>query len=387
MLRDAQRLPPEHVALREARAREDAGDATARAALHARLGRPQGWVARNAAALSLAGFLQVAVSMVGWPLVAAYGVPLGRFLGVHPIDVLGGGVRSAMLAGGEVAVVILVSVLLFKLSDVTEALGDQQALVAADPPREAGGARRCRSCAAPLDVPPGAIGVRCAYCRAENLVSLPAAKRPPARRRIRGFPLFAQPTMAEAQAAVDAARPALLPALVRAAVAAIVLGGFPVGCACVTSHQLGESWWSEVRGPRRAYRRSGEPEVWAQGQASSAPYCGLIRRRGGWSAPNMGCGVQVALRRGEALVVALSRVSPKVSVSGYELDEDLSEEMPATWSEGARHDDGTVDGVATFVAPYSGWFSIIVLDARAGMPKALFDMAQMRWSIGQAGGR
>jgi LSD1 subclass zinc finger protein len=54
------------------------------------------------------------------------------------------------------------------------ALRSLQAALAATPPSRAGESARCRECGAPLHVPDGAEGVRCAYCRADNLVDVPA---------------------------------------------------------------------------------------------------------------------------------------------------------------------------------------------------------------------
>jgi DNA-directed RNA polymerase subunit RPC12/RpoP len=378
-------LPPEHLALREERAREDAAGAAARDVLAARLGRPQGWVARNLAFLSAAGFLVVAASLAGWPLVAAYGVAIAQRLGVHPIDALGGGPYAAAVAGVEVAVLVVASALFFKLSDATEALGEQQALLTAAAAREPGGPRRCRACAAPLDVPRGKRGARCAYCRADSLVSLPPAlPRPSGARKLEVLPT---PTsLASAAAAVDAARPALLRPMLRAAVAALVLGGLPMCCGRFTSHQRGGRWSSELSGERRGYRAWGEPAVLAPGQPSIVPYCtppGVRRRER--AAPENECGVQVALRRGEALEIALSHVSPRAAVSFYELDDGTSREWPPTSSEELRSSLGTVDRVATFVAPYGGWFVFAVLDARAGLPQAWFDDPQMTWRITRPG--
>jgi LSD1 subclass zinc finger protein len=48
-----------------------------------------------------------------------------------------------------------------------------QAALAARPPERPGGPATCRSCGAPLDVPEGALGVRCVYCREHNLVAIP----------------------------------------------------------------------------------------------------------------------------------------------------------------------------------------------------------------------
>jgi LSD1 subclass zinc finger protein len=275
-----------------------------------------------------------------------------------------------------VAVVLLVSVLLFKLSDVTDALGKQQALLTAPASGQASGARCCRACLAPLDVPLGAIGVRCAYCRADSLVSLPASMHAPP-------VLGAQPTtLDQAAAAVAAPRPFRPRPLLRAAAGAIVLGLLPIGAAHVTSHQIGGSWWSEVRGARRAYRVSGEPEVVAPGQTTIVPYCtpSGVRRRG-QSRPDTECGVQIALRRGEALAVTLSSVSPRTTVSFYELDAGSEGDWPVVRSREVQQFGGTVDRVETFVAPYGGWFVFAVVDARAGMLRPFFDDAKMTWSL------
>ncbi len=51
--------------------------------------------------------------------------------------------------------------------------GLQKAL-SARPPARKGGPAECRHCGAPLTVPTNALGVRCAYCRTDNLVSIPA---------------------------------------------------------------------------------------------------------------------------------------------------------------------------------------------------------------------
>src|SRR5207253_1658793 len=52
--------------------------------------------------------------------------------------------------------------------------GKLQAELAAKPPSRPGGPARCRRCDAPLDVKPGDLGVRCFYCRTDNLVAMPA---------------------------------------------------------------------------------------------------------------------------------------------------------------------------------------------------------------------
>ena len=52
---------------------------------------------------------------------------------------------------------------------------DLQAALAAKPPESPGGPARCRHCSAPISVPSGALGVRCSYCGADNLVRVAPA--------------------------------------------------------------------------------------------------------------------------------------------------------------------------------------------------------------------
>ena len=45
--------------------------------------------------------------------------------------------------------------------------------LAAGRPVQPGGPATCRGCGAALDVPPGALGVRCTYCQTDNVVAIP----------------------------------------------------------------------------------------------------------------------------------------------------------------------------------------------------------------------
>ena len=56
-----------------------------------------------------------------------------------------------------------------------DARRDLQAALASKPPRTEGGPSVCRQCDAALEVAPGALGARCAFCGADNLVQVPAA--------------------------------------------------------------------------------------------------------------------------------------------------------------------------------------------------------------------
>ena len=60
-----------------------------------------------------------------------------------------------------------------KERELTDVRRDVHASLAANPPERPGGPSLCRSCGGALDVPSGALGVPCTYCKADNLVALP----------------------------------------------------------------------------------------------------------------------------------------------------------------------------------------------------------------------
>ena len=70
---------------------------------------------------------------------------------------------------------ILPIALAWRTSQKIAGLEGLQARLAAKPPEEAGGTSSCRRCGAPLDVNPGALATRCAYCGADNLLTVPHA--------------------------------------------------------------------------------------------------------------------------------------------------------------------------------------------------------------------
>lgn len=70
----------------------------------------------------------------------------------------------------------LVSLLVWSLfGERLDARSALQLALASKPPKTAGGPAVCRHCDAGLVVPPDALGVRCAFCGADNLVQIPAA--------------------------------------------------------------------------------------------------------------------------------------------------------------------------------------------------------------------
>lgn len=204
-------IPEEHRALRAA-LQSRAEQMALVEAEYRRIGKPPGALLRLAAGAAegslkvivaiATGFLALWAALLGFvwdllkdidelwillvvlvlPFVALYFVLLGAahalralapVLGVDVIDRYG-------LAGGFVLLAILVW-LLFPVTIATRDYLDawagvrrrMQTCLAAKPPKIPGGPAGCRRCGAALEVPPHALGVRCAYCNADNLVALP----------------------------------------------------------------------------------------------------------------------------------------------------------------------------------------------------------------------
>jgi len=67
------------------------------------------------------------------------------------------------------------------------ARGALQAALAASPPKRPGGPRTCRRCGAALETTSSTLGVRCPYCRTDNLVHMPEAWIKRLRGRVRGL--------------------------------------------------------------------------------------------------------------------------------------------------------------------------------------------------------
>lgn len=70
---------------------------------------------------------------------------------------------------------VLPIALAWRTSQKISGLEELQQKLSAAPPATDGSARACRSCGAPLDVKPGALGTRCVYCGADNLLMVPRA--------------------------------------------------------------------------------------------------------------------------------------------------------------------------------------------------------------------
>jgi LSD1 subclass zinc finger protein len=118
----------------------------------------------------------IVIAFLGMPAFAQWLLhELARAVGVDLIDVAGGWL--AFVGLGLLAYVFLcVPIILSDHADTLETFrASVRSVLAAKPPRTEGGAAECRLCGGALDVPAGALGVRCVYCNADNLVAVATA--------------------------------------------------------------------------------------------------------------------------------------------------------------------------------------------------------------------
>lgn len=170
-------MPPAHREALRLAASEVETDVLTREAFRI-LGRPPGWPLRAldrvtsgvAGALGMVAFaVWSSVTLINWGL--DRGEP---WFHVNAWDWLAEDEQLLVVWGLTFSVLLVVYVLgAFGRRRVAELRGLQRAL-SARPPTRAGGAASCRQCGAPLSVPRRATGVRCAYCRTDNLVKIPA---------------------------------------------------------------------------------------------------------------------------------------------------------------------------------------------------------------------
>jgi LSD1 subclass zinc finger protein len=161
-------------ALAERASREEAE------ALFATLGEPPSWSQRVAVVLAnpwlwllLLPFALATLVRVAMVIQEAIAVAWERATGDRLMHVAAPPVQW-LLSMGLVAAVALLLLVWSLLGKRVDARRELQAALACKPPETPGGPSGCRHCGAPLTVPPGALGVRCAYCGADNLVLLPA---------------------------------------------------------------------------------------------------------------------------------------------------------------------------------------------------------------------
>lgn len=168
-------VPDSYARMRQAEVQRDAGRTEAHA-LFRKLGDPPGWLTQGWGSVSSG-----CIWLFLWPLafvidalLIAKGLEIvSRHIGVTLFDVWS---NTQILTGVGVAMYITLgvpTVLGVYGNRRTKGKQQLQAALAALPPDQPGGPARCRSCAAPLDVPDGATGIACVYCGADNLLNMP----------------------------------------------------------------------------------------------------------------------------------------------------------------------------------------------------------------------
>lgn len=169
-------IPEEHRALRRELATLTSERRTAEG-LYRRLGEPPSRVLRLFLVFESpwfwlfgAGFwivFCVTAFTFAVPFVAAH------LLRINANDVLTAQQLDMINIGGTLGTIVLGLLLAAWNHKRVVSLGGLQAALAAAPPSSPGGPARCRTCGAALGVAPGALGARCDYCHADNLVQIP----------------------------------------------------------------------------------------------------------------------------------------------------------------------------------------------------------------------
>jgi len=189
-------VPEQYTALQQA-ARSFAADRQLATSLYGKVGRPPGrllatWgraaqgtvhIGGGVAGLLVDGLTTQPAIVLAVVAAAAYaiGFPVGKL--IRAVAWLSGNPVQGQLS--PYTVLPLAAVLALLLVGVPAVLFDREralaavrrdihASLAAALPEKEGGPGRCRNCGAALEIPQGALGVPCPYCRADNLVALPA---------------------------------------------------------------------------------------------------------------------------------------------------------------------------------------------------------------------
>lgn len=255
-------VPDPYRKLRDADREQRADRATAEH-LYATLGKPSSaldrWVALTTVGASAVVTVVVGILTVCGALALLGGFALELVLhwiaplvGIDVIDRLGGGTAYAAFA---IAVVVLglfpiwLNGYLHTAGEIRKTL--QQSLAARAPERP-GFPSTCRLCGAALDVLPGALGVRCAYCQADNLVALPAALVATAGARQKDFHRSIVDAAERARALRAEARAGLPKSLRSCAIFVVVFGLVGRGCTSLDmDHSDMPTWSDSMTSPRK----------------------------------------------------------------------------------------------------------------------------------------
>jgi LSD1 subclass zinc finger protein len=222
--------------------------------------------------------------------------------------------------------------------------GALQRLFAARPPTRDGGPASCRECGAPLAVAAGALGVRCAYCRADNLVAVDSAW-------LRGLAVDRKVVARRLHDAASAERGdqyRLRRSLGRRALVAAVAFAALFGWGLAWPG----AWRAQVTAPPRTLTSSEQPPrivLPLDGGARPLPLTNHCEAEG------CGTALYVALRRGERLTLQHAGASADpltVIIDGASIGHRFSTRVEV--AKRALWRGQSID----FVAPHSGFFTV-----------------------------
>lgn len=339
-------LPEQYRALRDTE-HQDSTDRAEAERLYRKLGKPPSkwlelWVTvfvLGAGAIGGVIYLLVAIGGV-FILLAALLLELllhwlAGPLGIDLIDRFGGGTTYAVFA----AAVLVLGVLPAWLASYLQSSGDLrlklQANLAARPPQRPGFPSTCRQCGAALDVAPGQLGARCAYCGSDNLVALPPEWVERAGKRQRHFHQNIVEAAAKAAALTREARGDLTAIGIIGGIAIVLMAG--VGHFAV--------WLDEEDVPITFSASMGPPRVlynWSDSTTLPENTTGDLHRA-----------IHIALRNHEVLELTTSALCPTLTVFN-------TTSFPLIQREDAVPFGIAGDGsrVARYIAPYTGLFKL-----------------------------
>ncbi|MFT3695649.1 MAG: hypothetical protein QM831_21105 [Kofleriaceae bacterium] len=293
------------------------------------------------AAFLLAGF---ALELVCHALAGVFGVDL--------IDRFGGGTVYTAFILIAVFGGLFPNWLVGYLDSLAQIKHSLQVNLAAIPPQKDGFPSTCRGCGAALDVPKGAYGVRCPYCEADNIVSLPREWLASATAKQATFHRSIVTAVEQANQIRAEMRAGWPTALKWVAGTALVFGLIGKGCSALDSESIDLTWKQSMATPRimRSYWEPDKP----------IPIDQTLKL--------VHITYQVALRHHETLVWD----SPDEGGKGTFVIHNTTS-FPMLTREWVRPWDGKQ---ATFTAPYTG---IFVVKLNTGQPED--GKTHLRWSV------
>jgi uncharacterized Zn finger protein (UPF0148 family) len=339
-------LPEQYRALRDAD-RQNSTDRAEAEHLYKTLGKPpstllQLWVTVFVlGAGAIGGVIYVLVAIGGVCILFAAVLlelvlhGLAGPLGIDLIDRFGGGTAYA----GFAAAVLVLGVLPAWLASYLQSSGDLrlklQANLAARPPQQPGFPSTCRQCGAALDVAPGQLGVRCAYCGSDNLVALPAAWVERAGTRQRHFHQSIVEAAAKAAALRSEARGDLKSLGIIGGVLIVIMAGVGHFAMWLDEDDVPITYSASMGPPRVLYN-------WSDSTTLPENTPGDLHRA-----------MHIALRDGEVFELTTSEPCPKLTVYN-------TTSFPLFQREDAVPFGIAADGsrVARYIAPYTGLFKL-----------------------------